>query len=355
MLNGNPTGESRLLSKKTKSNKIMSKRELLARTLEKTGLGRLLSQSMGRWNGLVVFNYHRLGNPADSPFDRALFSAGQEEFEQQVRFLKKNYDVLHVADLDQALSRRGRSVMLTFDDGYRDNYELAFPVLKQCQIPATFFITSGFIDETPVAWWDEIAWMVRHSPENGSLPETKLWPAFSLASVLDRDVAIPALLRRYKQLSSDQTTLFLEELAVATASGRCPRQLASDLWMNWDMIREMDQAGMDVGGHTMSHPVLANISVETQNVEITGSKSRIEEEIGHAITAFSYPVGHAQSFTANTKQILQAAGYRWAFSFSGGFQSTGTADDFDLPRIAVSPHVSQALFQSTARLPWLFA
>jgi len=333
----------------------MSKRELLARALEKTGLGRLLSQSMGRWNGLVVFNYHRLGNPAGSPFDRALFSAGQKEFEQQVRFLKKNYDVLRVADLDQALSRRGRCVMLTFDDGYRDNYELAFPVLKQLQVPATFFITSGFIDGTPVAWWDEIAWMVRHSPENGPLRKTELWPALSLASVQDREVAIQALLRSYKRLSSDQTTPFLEELAAATASGRCSRQLASHLWMNWDMIREMDRGGMDLGGHTVSHPVLANTSVEVQHAEITGSKRRIEEEIGHAITAFSYPVGHAQSFTAETKQILQAAGYQWAFSFSGGFQPMGSADGFDLPRIAVSPHVSQDLFQSTARLPWLFA
>jgi len=334
---------------------MLSKRELLARTLEKTGLGPLLSQTTGRWQGLVVFNYHRLGNQTTSPFDRALYSADQEIFEQQVQFLKKHYDVVRVADLEGVLHNRGRAVMITFDDGYLDNYELAFPVLKQHNVPATFFITSGFLDGGPVAWWDEIAWMVRNSPASELPPVLHECPAVSLRDAPDREQAVKTLLRFYKSLPIDLTVPFLQRLASLTGRGRCPTALGRDVWMNWDMIREMDQGGMDIGGHTVSHPVLSKTSTAMQRQEIFGSKLRIEQEIGHTVEAFSYPVGQPDSFTEETKQILRDAGYRWAFSFSGGFSPTGHQDDFDLPRVAVSPHLSRDLFRSMARLPWLFA
>jgi len=334
---------------------MISKRELLARTLERTGLGSLLSQTAGRWSGLVVFNYHRLGNRTTSLFDRALYSAEQDEFDRQIRFLKQHYDVIRVDDLEQVRRRAGRAVMITFDDGYRDNYELALPVLKQHQVPATFFITSGFVDGGPVAWWDEIAWMVRQSPR-GQLPAIlDDCPEFPLRNAEEREAAVKGLLRFYKGLPLGQTQPFLQQLAEVTDTGRCPATLARDVWMNWEMIRELDRAGLDIGGHTVSHPVLSRTSTEMQRQEIFGSKRRIEQEIGHAISAFSYPVGQPDSFTPATQQLLREAGYHWAFSFSGGFSSTGHLNDFDLPRVAVSPHLSDELFRSTARLPWLFA
>lgn len=334
---------------------MISKRELLARTLERTGLGSLLSHTAGRWTGLVVFNYHRLGNESKTLFDRALYSAGQDEFDRQVRFLKTNFDVVRVDDLEQVRRRPGRAVMITFDDGYRDNYELALPVLKQQQVPATFFITSGFIDGGPVAWWDEIAWMIRSSTRLEVPSVMESCPSFSLRDEASREQAIKSLLRFYKGLPLDQTRTFIEQLALHSGSGRCPITLARDVWMSWDMIRELDRAGLDIGGHTVSHPVLARTSAEMQRQEIFGSKRRIEAEIGHSISAFSYPVGQPDSFTQETQLLLREAGYRWAFSFSGGFSSTSYADDFNLPRVAVSPHISPELFRSTARLPWLFA
>lgn len=333
----------------------MSKREFFARTLEKTGLGTLLSSTVCRWNGLLVFNYHRIGDPAHSPFDRALYSAGVEEFEQQVRFLRKNSDVVGIGDLDQVFHKPHRAVLITFDDGYRDNYDLAFPVLKQENVPATFFVTSGFIDDRPISWWDEIAWMVRNCLHT-ELPDPTVEGEFlPLATPEDQETAIQKILRYYKDLPLSQTAPFLDELADTTGSGRCPTSLAQDVWMDWDMIREMDQAGMDIGGHTVTHPVLARASTEQQHQEIFDSKQRIETELGHSISAFSYPVGQPTSFTEVTKAILKDAGYQWAFSFSGGFSRIDHTDAFDLPRVAVSPFLSLNLFQATARFPAVFA
>lgn len=334
----------------------MGKRELLARALRHSGLDRLLSLTVRRWKGLLVFNYHRVGSPENSRFDHALWSASQEAFEQQVRFLKRNFQIARIADLDELVRRPHRqAVMITFDDGYRDNYELAFPVLRQLSVPATFFITSGFLDERRLAWWDEIAWMV-HSSQRTELPAFE-WhsTASPVHDSAAREQSIQRLLRSFKSIPTGAHEPFLQRLGELTGSGRCPAALASENWMTWEMVRELDRGGQDIGGHTVTHPVLARTDVTAQWDEIVQSKARIEAELGHDITAFSYPVGQPDSFTAETQRLLRESGYRWAFSFSGGFCSTADADEFNLPRVAVSPHLSPALFQATARLPWLFA
>lgn len=334
----------------------MGKREVLANTLERTGTGQLLSSTLGRWKGLVVFNYHRIGDPTASLLDRGLLSASQEQFDQQVRFLKKNYDVIGVDDLSSALNDpAARSVMISFDDGYRDNYELAFPVLQQHHARALFFITSGFLDEKPVAWWDEISWMIRSTGQ-----QQLCWPelfsnSLSLHDEPAVDRAIYEVLLKFKATPEDQTVAFLERLGELTGTGRCPASLSTSLWMTWDMVCEMNVAGMDIGGHTVHHPVLANCDVERQRTEIEQSKSRIEAELLHPITAFSYPVGQPDSFTEETKSLLQQAGYQWGFSFYGGYCPVGQFDPFDLKRMPVERRIEGNLFRSIARLPQLFA
>lgn len=334
----------------------MGKRELLANALESTGLGGLLSATLLRWQGLLVFNYHRVGDPAESPFDHALWSASQEEFDRQVRFLKRHFDLVTLGDLPDVLHRPGqRAVLITFDDGYLDNFELAYPVLRQHDATALFFITSGFLDERFVAWWDEIAWMVRTATIDELPSFDSGEPPHSLVTSSDRDAAIKQVLRKYKTLDSSETELFLDRLAETVGSGRCPHSLAESTWMTWDMVREMDRSGMEFGGHTVAHPVLAKHPVDVQRQEIVGCKERLETELGHPITAFSYPVGQRDSYTDETKSLLREAGYLWAFSFFGGFSQSGPLDPYSLPRVAVSPQISPVLFRSTARLPRIFA
>ncbi|WP_437191204.1 polysaccharide deacetylase family protein [Planctomicrobium sp. SH527] len=332
----------------------MSRKEFLASTLERTGLGSVLSGTLCRWRGLLVFNYHRIGDPANSNLDRGVFSATQEEFDLQVRFLKKHFDIVRVSDLDDLQKSRGRAILLTFDDGYRDNYSQAFEVLKSHQVPAVFFVASGFIDHSPLAWWDELAWMVRSSTKHKiSLPgqfEEQLF----LSTPEEREDAILRLLQVYKSLPSELTDGFENEVAMETGTGRAPADLATGLWMTWDMIREVDRAGIDIGGHTVTHPVLAQCSVEVQRAEIFRSKARIEEMLGHPITAFSYPVGQPESFTEATQNLLQEAGYRWSFTFRSGFSVPEPSNRLVLPRVAVAPNVSRNLFQATAQFPWLF-
>lgn len=328
----------------------LSKRDLLARTLDVTGGGRVL-RSLRTWNGVLVLNYHRIGRPGDSLFDHQLWNASAEDFERQVAFLAKNFDAIGLDDLEHALSQpRGQFVMLTFDDGYRDNFSLAFPILKAHGVSATFFVATGFIDRPRAPAWDELAWMLRTTTV-ATLAANE-WLPTSVSLV---EEGCRRLLAVYKSLGTELTEVFLDFLADALGTGRCPASLAADEWMTWDMLREMQAGGMTFGGHTVNHPILSNATADQQDWEIGECQRRLSEELGQPIDAFSYPNGQRGDFNEFTRAALRRHGYRWAFSFSGGFCRPGHADRFDLPRTGVEADIEMSQFRATATLPQIFS
>lgn len=338
---------------------MQHKKELLARALAMTGIGSLVRR-LRPWNGLLVLNYHRIGDAASTPLDSGVYSATQEQFDEQLGWLKTHADVIGLEQLDAAMTGApGRFVLITFDDGYSDNLELAFPVLQRHAIAATFFITSGFIDDRRVAWWDEISWMVKHA-------ERRRWPARFLNdgeprsdwAADDAPAVTRTLLQTYKALATEKGPTFLDEVAEAMGSGRCPLTDNSAPWMTWSELRRLKEAGHSIGAHTITHPVLARCTREQQRHEITESKRRIEEMLGMAVSAFSYPVGTADAFTAETEQLMADAGIRWAFNFQGGYLDASrarAADHFSLPRIAMEPELSALRLQALNTLPSVFA
>jgi peptidoglycan/xylan/chitin deacetylase (PgdA/CDA1 family) len=342
-----------------------NKRDILKRTLAATGGLRLL-ESLPTWNGLLVLNYHRIGMPHGSLFDHALWSATQDDFDQHVRMLASGFDVIGLNDLRSALDdlkagkRRAwqtrRFAMITFDDGYIDNFEQAFPVLESHSVPGVFFITSGFLDTGRLAWWDEIAWMVRTSARS-QLELSRRWIAAPLSLAADNhDAAIQRLLRRYYRIEGHETAAFLDEIAEATGSGRAPKSAADGLWMNWDMVRSMHAAGMSVGAHTVTHPILSRLSAEEQNLEICESRLRIEHELGDTVSALSYPVGSRDAFNDATRTALSRSSFDWAFSYYGGHLRAGAdLDRFDIPRVAIQEEVTLEDFRSCCALPHVFA
>jgi peptidoglycan/xylan/chitin deacetylase (PgdA/CDA1 family) len=271
-----------------------------------TGLLRLrnlpfhLGQAI-RWSGVLVLNYHRIGKGNESLFDRGLWSADAEAFTHQVRFCKSQLDVITPDDLPRVLAKGwGRYALITFDDGYRDNYEIAFPILKAEGVPATFFIATGFVDDPRVSWWDEIAWMVRTSRQDRVVLSGWV-PAPVLFDEPDREGAVRTLLRAYKAMPAESTGCFLDAIAEATRSGRCEgAEVGRGFWMDWEMLREMRAVGMTVAGHTVTHPVLARASIKRQREEILGCGARLAEEMGEPMRYFSYPIGKPSSFGSGT-------------------------------------------------------
>ena len=309
-----------------------------------------------RWQGLVTLNYHRIGNREQTALDPGVFSATAEQFESQLRTLKADCDVIGVADMADVL-RKGsqrRCVLLTFDDGYLDNYELAFPVLKQVGLSAVIFLATGFLDERFVAWWDEIAWMVKRTTQPRLVFPLAWGVAVQDTSSTDRGSVIHRLLSVAKSLTPQELRQFLDTVAEATGTGRAPRDAETAPWMTWDMVREMHHAGIEFGGHTVTHPVLSKCSVKQQQEEIHHSKARIEAELGTTITAFSYPIGQTWAMTDDTRRLVREAGYQYGFNFYSGY-ATCESDPFDLQRVAMEPRMSRPELQAIVQIPKIFA
>lgn len=333
--------------------KLLEKRRLLAHSLVGTGCEWVL-RKVGAWRGLLVLNYHRIGDSRSTIWDHDLWSATQDSFDWQVQHLKRHFDVVGPEDLEHVqASKRGRHIFITFDDGYRDNYDLAFPVLRAHGVSGTFFLATRFIDQPYVSWWDEVAWMIRSSTRE--FLEVANWlPEPMLIDKLNPQVTIRTLLKILKTLDSQKTQQFLDDLGNDTGCGRCPARNAAEMWMNWDMIREMRAGGMHFGAHTVNHPVLARLPIEQQRWEIVESRRRIEQEIGEKVNVFSYPVGGAETCTEETRQCLRDEGFQWAFRYGIGYRRNPFEDPMQIPRLAVEQTLGRSMFQSLTTLPQLF-
>lgn len=331
-----------------------SRRDRAAALLSKPVL-RSIARRLPRWRGVIVLNYHRIGVSAGQPWDRTLWNAGPEAFEAQLATLARHAEVIGPDDAERFAreGRPGRRVLLTFDDGYRDNYEVAYPLLRRHGLAATFFPATSFIDGAGAAWWDELAWMVHHAtreriPAEGPFPH-------ALALGPEQNATVASLTARYKELAAAETEPFLAAVATATGAGRCGEEACRELWMTWEMLRELRAAGMQIGGHTVTHPILARLPLERQRDEIDGCAERLEAELGQPMNWFAYPVGARDSFTAETQRLLAERGVRLAFSFYGGFGGYARWDSLDVPRIHVGASHGPELLQAMLWLPRLLA
>jgi peptidoglycan/xylan/chitin deacetylase (PgdA/CDA1 family) len=331
----------------------VTKIELAAGVLQRSRGAALLRRAPA-WSGVLVLNYHRIGHVATAPFFRDAFSATPADFDRQLAFLARHADVIGAADLPHVLrGGRGRHVMITFDDGYLDNYELAFPLLRQHRLPATFFICTGLLDGRRLSWWDEIAWMLRTS-RRSELPANE-WLQAPVTLSGDREDAIKAVIERYRSFLGDQATAFLDHVGDAAATGRAAPSLARDLWMTWDNVREMRTHGMTIGAHTITHPILSRLPAERQLEEIGGCAARLAVELGETPRLFAYPVGKPYTFNADTRAAIRAGGFHYAFSFYGGHQPFEPIDPYDFRRTHVDWRTTLPLIQAKVTLPKLFA
>lgn len=328
--------------------------ELAAWAMATSGMGTFF-RSLRTGPAVLALAYHRIGDGARSLFDRGLWSASPDAFDAQIRLLKSHADIIGPGDLPNVLGKdRGRYVLITFDDGYRDNYEWAFPILRHHGVGATFFISTGYLDHPRASWWDEIAWMVRSGRGEG-LPASKWLPQPLAFDEPDRQQAVEQLLTIYKSLSGCATAAYMDDLAEATGSGRCDAAEAQRMWLTWDMVREMAHGGMWFGGHTVNHPILSSLPRCQQAREIAGCAERLREELGEPMRWFSYPRGKRDSFNADTRQCLRDQRVELAFSYYGGFRRWEDWDPYDIRRVGMEPDVSLDRLRAAMTLPRVFA
>jgi peptidoglycan/xylan/chitin deacetylase (PgdA/CDA1 family) len=312
------------------------KQEMALRALTLSGVTEL------RWRflrqGLYCFNYHRVGDPKDTLFDRGVFSCTRDNFAAQLDLILERFTLIGLKQLGQLLDGDGSSVgtrplaMITFDDGYIDNYALAFPALRARRAVATFFLPTSFIGSRQIPWWDEIAWTLRHASVDaisleGHPCEFRVGPGTAERTVV-------GVLRLVKSRAGMSLADQVSEIREACRPAGRIDTVADPLFMTWDQAREMQSAGMDIGSHTHSHPILSHVSSDVQRAELVDSKHMLEAELQAPITAIAYPVGKASSYTAETCRLAEEAGYHCGFDFEPRVNDLPLKSRFAIGRFA---------------------
>lgn len=295
--------------------------------------------------GVIVMMFHRVLRAGD---ERPGISI--DRFAELMRWVRHHCDPIApevLAERARHPRRRRPAVLVTFDDGYRDYHDLAYPVLRELGIPATVFLVTSLVDGGGTLWTDRVQTAAeltqrtsaRLSPD---LPESPLPDAAARA-------AFGRKARQFLKTLPDAERLvlterLLDELGVPAPTGRD--------FMTWDEVR----ATMDLtryGGHTHTHPILSRLTPERATEEIRTCRDRISHETGMAPWLFAYPNGQPSDYTGETQRILREHGFSVAFSTSRGVAGPAT-DWMAVPRLAGEENLTTAVY-SLRQLPILFA
>jgi peptidoglycan/xylan/chitin deacetylase (PgdA/CDA1 family) len=287
---------------------------------------------------LIVLNYHRIGRREGTEFDPDPFSVDADAFDSQISALRRRYAIIGEAEAVEVINkvrpRTGTAVLLTFDDGYLDNLQVAVPVLRSHGVKGLFFLVTDYLrNPAQLTWWDRIAWLVRQCRGQ----TIRLTRPIALRVTIKHDnmtAAIRDILRIYRSASLQDCSAIEAELE-ACAGKRGPATFDRQL-MNWEEARQLRLAGMDIGAHTHSHNILSKLSLEHQRAELALCAELIEDNVGARPRTLAYPVGSRQAFDGGTRKLAEELGFEAAFSFYGGTNVVGQIDRFDVRRVALA-------------------
>lgn len=308
---------------------------------------------------LRVLAYHRVRElPADFAFDPALVSATPEGFRAQMRHLGERFQPVTcrevVAALDGGAALPRNAVLVTFDDGYDDNHAIAFPILRELGVPATFFISTGHIDSGLPYAYD---WLVH-------LVVTMDGPRLRLPE-LDIDMPLPAeraarqaltgmVLDRLKYLDDAGQQAVIDALQARCGRPRTATH-ADCRPMTWEQVREMRDGGMEIGGHGAHHRMLAKLSDDALAAEVAECQARLTTELGAPAIALSYPVGGPDAYDGRVIDAVRAHGFRVAFSYVSGVSTPDQDNRYRLLRVPVEADVDERWFQGIVAAPEVFS
>lgn len=262
-----------------------------------------------------------------------------DDFEAICRLLASRYNVISLEEALHQIEHRepGRkgTVILTFDDGYRSNYEYAYPVLQRFDLHATIFVATDFVESGTFQWWDRLEYALGHT----SLAEIRLDIGnTTFEAVLDsreaRTRAFLALLALIKAGRQENIHETIGRVEAALSSSLLDRSETPAIYLpcSWDQLREMHQSdNITVGAHTHTHPILGRCREDTIRQELAICRDLLEANLGIAHPQFAYPNGGKGDHDDLTRQIVQEHGFRCALTTEIGFNRSGD-DLFTLRR-----------------------
>ena len=292
---------------------------ILAAAARQGGGAWLANRAWGE-DRLTVLAYHRIGyvDEARRNSYATNISASPDMFDRQLRYVARHFNVIDLATLHRWVVDEAplppRPLLITFDDGYRDNYEYAYPLLRRYGLPATIFLITAQLESTSLPWWDECAfYFARTRQEQIHLPSGR---QYHLRTGRERAVALDRLIGSLKALPERARRQQIQAVRKALAVEEAPEN--HDLFMTWDQVRQVVANGIACQPHTLTHPILAQLNEAEMRHQLEASRRCVESQTHQAVVAFAYPNGRSSDYNATTLDILRKTGYRLAFTMQRG-------------------------------------
>ena len=265
---------------------------------------------------LSILIYHRVLPEPDpmlvDEIDASVFSVHMDA-------LAAGFNVLPLSEAVsrlQAGSLPPRAACVTFDDGYANNESVALPILRSRSIPASFFVATGFTDGDCM-WNDIVIEALRNTAKSSVDLAHGGLGSFPLGDLSERRNAMNQILPAMKKLNPEARSDAIAALLDATGARK-----ARGMMMSTDQLRNMANAGMEIGGHTVNHPILATLDRKRAREEMGACKEQLEGIIGQAVSSFAYPNGRPGiDFTDEHVSIARELGYRVAVTTRRGTSS----------------------------------
>jgi len=288
-----------------------------------------------------VLMYHGVDNQqTDFNSDDPSLVISTKNFEKQIKYLSKSYNIISTHGLASHIKKKipfpSNSVVITFDDGLKNNFINAFPILQEHNAKATIFLIAGYIDTLKINWLNRFYYAIKKIGIGEFVEEFKRgFPAYSnlIGKAGQKDVMeYIEFILKYK-VDDNIRKKFIQGLYNKFRI-KINKEKIKDLYLSWKEIKKMADAGISFGSHTSTHPVLSTLNYEKAKKEIVNSKQNIEVELNKKINLFAYPYGDRESFDLDTKKILTDCNYLCAFSTIDGFNSLNS-DLYELKRIFI--------------------
>lgn len=292
--------------------------------------GHFLRRLQGK---VVILMYHRVLSEKElaQQFVQPGMYVRSDVFERQMQFLKEHFQILSFTELlnlwkKNKFDKSKRYCVITFDDGWLDNYIYAYPILKKNNIPAAIFLPTAFIDTNKWFWPEKISYMLHHYFNNSASKPMESIPLGKIDSVIEK----------YKESSDEEIEDIIEKMS-REINLKIPDER---MLLNWEEVKEMSQNNISFGSHTCNHKILTKLSAMESQKEIEDSLHILQENKINHIPVFCYPNGN---YNAEIQRLVKERGYQAAVSTRFGLENSSAQDLFSLKRIGIHNDISSTI------------
>lgn len=304
---------------------------------------------------VTILAYHRIFPRPDNnyPFVKGVINVDQEAFHDHIKIIKKYFTIINFEQL-RALQTEEKKLppnllIITFDDGYEDNYSVMTPVIKDHDATAVVYISTEYIAQQKLYWVDELSYRINKMPE-GDLSFLNGEVRYAVNDSNRNQVRID-IGNVCKGLNRKQHRQLLEDLRAQVSVEPSASEFNLAKPMTWDQMKLMADDGVEIGSHAKFHGYLNSMTDEELRDEIFDSKKILEQKTGKEIISIAYPGGR---FDERTLSMCKEAGYLYGCNFSHGIGVFNESIRYKMPRLIVDNNISNSMFESMLLLPEIF-